>query len=496
MGLRIYNSLSRQIEEFTPLRPRKVGFYKCGMTVYGPAHLGHAKSGVHFDAMVRWLRVSGYDVTYVQNITDVGHLTQDSDDGEDPVTREARKRGLHPMAVAEAFSRAWLDDMDALHMLRPDIMPRATGHVPEQIEMCRELLEKGHAYEVNGSVYFDVASFPGYGRLSGRSVAEQEAGTRVELRSEKRHPADFALWKRAEGGHIMRWQSPWGWGFPGWHLECSAMARQYLGDTVDIHGGGLDNQFPHHECEIAQSECCTGKPFVRYWLHNNMCTINGQKMAKSLGNGVLIRDAISTPQPLLDRSGQVLLERAYEPTVVRHFILTSHYRASQDFSNDALIAAESGSYKLRDAFAEVARAARSAASRPASDAVRTALSEIEKRFADAMNEDFNTAAAIAVLFDFARQCRSWVADGAGREDLATVDTLARKLAGDALGLIWRDTGGSGSSKQDDLIKMLIEMRQEARKSKNFALSDQIRDRLLAIGIELRDGPQGTTWSAS
>jgi cysteinyl-tRNA synthetase len=493
MGLRVYNSLSRHLEDFTPLNPPRVGFYKCGMTVYGPAHLGHAKSGVHFDVMVRWLRVSGYDVNYIQNITDVGHLTGDADDGEDPVTREARRRGLHPMAVAEAFTRAWLDDMDSLHMLRPEIMPRATGHIPEQIAMCRELLSKGNAYEVNGSVYFDVRTFPAYGKLSGRSVEEQEAGTRVEVRSEKRHPADFALWKRADADHIMRWDSPWGWGFPGWHLECSAMSRAYLGETVDIHGGGLDNQFPHHECEIAQSESCTGKPFVRYWLHNNMCTINGQKMSKSLGNGVLIRDAIATDKPLLDKSGGVLLDRAFEPAVVRHFILTSHYRAPQDFSNDSLAAAESGSYKLRDAFREAGRAALSAPSKPMSATIRAALETVEKSFGESMNDDFNTATAIAALFDLARQTREWLADGAGREDLLAVDTLAGRLAGASLGLLWRDGGGK-ASKQDELIKLLIELRQEARKSKNFALSDQVRDRLLSIGVELRDGPQGTGWS--
>src|SRR5262249_42545552 len=218
--------------------------------------------------------------------TDVGHLTQDSDDGEDPITREARKRGLHPMAIAEFFTRSWLDDMDALNMVRPDIMPRATGHIPEQIELCKTLIEKKHAYVVNGNVYFDVSSFPDYGKLSGRTIEEQEAGTRVEVRGDKRHPADFALWKSADGGHIMRWPSPWGEGFPGWHLECSAMGMKYLGETFDIHAGGLDNLFPHHECEIAQSESATGKPFVRYWLHNNMCTVNGQKMSKSLGNGI------------------------------------------------------------------------------------------------------------------------------------------------------------------------------------------------------------------
>ena len=495
MPLMVYNSYSRQREEFRPLHPPTVGFYKCGLTVYAAAHLGHAKSGIAFDVMVRWLRLSGYNVKYVQNITDVGHLSDDADDGEDRVVKEARRRGLHPMAVVETFMRSWFDDMDALHMVRPDVMPRATGHIPEQIEMTQTLLKKGNAYEINGSVYFDVSTFPNYGKLSGRSVEEQESGTRVELRSEKRHPADFALWKRAEVGHIMRWQSPWGWGFPGWHIECSAMSMQYLGETLDIHGGGLDNQFPHHECEIAQSESCTGKPFARYWLHNNMCTINGQKMAKSLGNGVTIRDILGIDKPLLDRDGNLLLERKFDPAVVRHFIFTSHYRQSQDFSNDSLKAAESGNHKLRDLSRELAAAATQAPARGLSNGVQEALREIEQGFTEAMNDDFNTANALAVLFDFARRGREWLGSGIGREDALAAETLFSRLAGEGLGLHWSVQGDSDvAARQEALVGLLIELRQEARKAKNFALSDQIRDRLLAIGVELRDGAQGTGWA--
>jgi cysteinyl-tRNA synthetase len=488
MALKLQNSLTRQREEFVPLNPPHVGFYRCGLTVYSYAHLGHAKSYINFDVIVRWLRASGYDVKYVQNVTDVGHLTQDSDDGEDPITREARKRGLHPMAIAEFFTRSWLDDMDALNMVRPDIMPRATGHIPEQIELCKQLLQKKHAYEVNGNVYFDVSSFPDYGKLSGRTIEEQEAGTRVEQRTDKSHPADFALWKRADGGHIMRWPSPWGDGFPGWHLECSAMGMKYLGETFDIHAGGLDNLFPHHECEIAQSQCATGKPFVRYWLHNNMCTVNGQKMSKSLGNGIGIKDILTNGHPLL--------ETTFEPVVVRHFILTSHYRATLDFSNDSLKAAQSGSYKLRDFGRELAAAATAAPSKPSADSIRVVLDEIQKRFADAMDEDFNTPQALAVLFDFARQGREWLASGLGREDGLAADTLFRRLTGEALGLTWPVAAGAAASKQDDLIRLLIELRQEVRKAKNFALSDLIRDRLTDLGVELRDGPQGTSWTIS
>lgn len=495
MALRLYNSMSRQLEAFEPLKAPDVSFYKCGVTVYGPAHLGHGKSAIAFDVMVRWLRLSGYNVRYLQNITDVGHLTDDADDGEDKIVKEARRRGLHPMAIVETFMRSWLDDMDSLFMLRPDIMPRAAGHIPEQLELIETLVRKGHAYVVDGSVYFDVSTFPDYGKLSGRTVEEQAAGARVEVRSEKRHPADFALWKRAEPGHIMQWKSPWGLGFPGWHAECSAMAMLYLGETIDIHGGGLDNQFPHHECEIAQSEAATGKPFVRYWLHNNMCTINGQKMAKSLGNGVTIRDILTTDRPLLDREGRLLVERRFDPAVVRHFILTSHYRQTQDFSNESLLAAESGNHKLRDLTRELSAAAQAGPSRGAvSAAVQTVIDDLTKDFTAAMDDDFNTASAIASLFEFARHARQWLTDGLPREDAAAAAAAFTRYASDGLGLYWPTAGGASASKQDDLIRMLAEMRQEARKAKNFALSDQIRDRLLALGIELRDGPQGTTWS--
>lgn len=509
MPLRLYNSMSRRLETFEPLQAPDVSFYKCGMTVYGPAHLGHAKSAIAFDVMVRWLRLSGYNVRYLQNITDVGHLTDDGDDGEDKIVKEARRRGLHPMAIVETFMRSWLDDMDSLHMLRPDIMPRAAGHIPEQIELIETLVRKGHAYVVDGSVYFDVSTFPNYGKLSGRTVDEQEAGARVEVRGEKRRPADFALWKRAAPDHIMQWKSPWGLGFPGWHAECSAMAMLYLGETIDIHGGGLDNQFPHHECEIAQSESATGKPFVRYWLHNNMCTINGQKMAKSLGNGVTIRDILTTDRPLLDREGRLLVERRFDAAVVRHFILTSHYRQTQDFSNESLLAAESGNHKLRDIARELAAAARGSAGiargeagivpaalpRAAAPAIQTAIDDLARSYTAAMDDDFNTASALAALFEFSRHARAWLNDGVGREDAAAAAAAFTRYASDGLGLYWcGSNGGAASSKQDDLIRMFTEMRQEARKSKNFALSDQIRDRLLALGVELRDGPQGTTWS--
>ncbi len=486
MPLRVFNTLGRKLEDFVPLNPPNVGMYVCGPTVYGHSHLGHAKSYVSFDAIVRWLRCSGYNVNYVQNITDVGHMTEnDEDAGEDKIIAEARRRGLHPMAIVDVFQRSYFEDMDALNILRPDIQPRATGHIPEQIECVKDLLARKHAYESNGSVYFDVATFRGYGKLSGRSVEELEAGSRVEVNPEKRHPADFALWKRAEAGHIMRWPSPWGEGFPGWHLECSVMSQKYIGRTLDIHGGGIENQFPHHECEIAQAESVTGQPFCRYWLHNNMVTLNGQKMGKSLGNAISLKQIFT--------EGHALLEKTFEPAVIRHFILTSHYRAPLDFSNEALRAAESGSYKLRDAVRELHAAAEVAPSKPQSDAIRTSLADVEKRFADALNEDFNTAAGIATVFDFARQTGAWCREAAGREDLLAAAAVMHRLVDDVLGLRWRQAGAGESGRIHDVIQILAELRTEARKSRNFALGDEIRQRLSAVGIELRDTPQGTKW---
>ena len=510
MGLKVFNTLGRKMEEFVPLKPPNVGVYVCGPTVYGHSHLGHAKSYVSFDAIIRWLRYSGYNVRYVQNITDVGHMTEnDEDAGEDKIIAEARRRGLPPMAVVEIFMRSYFEDMDALNVQRPDISPRASGHIPEQIECVKKLLAGGHAYEVNGSVYFDVSSYWKYGRLSGRNVEEMEAGARVEVNPEKRHPADFALWKRAEPEHIMRWLSPWGEGFPGWHLECSVMSQKYIGDTLDIHGGGLENQFPHHECEIAQGESTTGQPFCRYWLHNNMVTLNGQKMGKSLGNTILLKE--------LFRAGHKLLEKTFEPAVVRHFILTSHYRAPLDFSNEALKAAEAGSYKLRDAARELRKAVAAHKSEPeaqatghptpcataleqcitsaTSDAVRAALTDIGQRFTDAMNEDFNTAAGIATVFDLARQVSAWVRDGTPAADLLAADTLMQALVGDVLGLKWQETqgGAAAEAERNALIQILVDLRNDARKTKNFALGDQVRQRLTALGVELKDGPTGTTW---
>ncbi|RMD60886.1 MAG: cysteine--tRNA ligase, partial [Planctomycetota bacterium] len=312
-----------------------------------------------------------------------------------------------------------------------------------------------------------------------------EAGARIAVNPEKRHPADFALWKRAEPGHIMQWPSPWGWGYPGWHIECSVMSQKYLGETFDIHGGGIENKFPHHECEIAQAECATGKPFARYWLHNNMCTVNGQKMGKSLGNAISLKQIF--------REGHELLEHTYAPVVVRHFILTSHYRATLDFSNPALQAAEKGCYKLRDTLRELSQQAPRAPEKPRSDQIRAALEAFEQRFTDAMNEDFNSAAAIAAVFDIARQVEHWLTSEVGREDLLAADALLNRCVGDVLGLVWPAESAAERARVEALVQLLIELRNDARKQKNFALADTIRDRLAQLGIELRDTPQGTKY---
>src|SRR4030042_1394861 len=341
MGLKLYNSLSRKKEEFKPRKKGKVGIYVCGPTVYGHAHLGHAKSYVSFDILVRYLKYLGYDVTYVQNITDVGHLLGDTNEGEDRMLVAAAREHKHPMAVAEFYTRSFFEDMDALNCVRPDISPRASGHIVEQIELVKTLLEKGCAYEANGSVYFDISKFEDYGRLSGRNIEEMQAGARVEVSPDKKHPADFALWKKAEPNHIMQWPSPWGMGFPGWHLECYVMSTKYLGQPFDIHGGGIENQFPHHECEIAQAEAAEGKQFVKYWVHNNMVTVDGQKMSKSLNNFITLKQAFV--------GSHEKLKRNYDPLAIRQLVLNSHYRSPLDFSEAALFAAHSGHQKISEA---------------------------------------------------------------------------------------------------------------------------------------------------
>jgi len=490
MALKLYNTLGRKLEEFQPLHPGRAGIYVCGPTVYGHAHLGHGKSYVSFDVLVRYLRFLGYAVTYVQNITDVGHLTDDADAGEDKIGRQAQRERKHPMAVAEFYTRSFFEDMDALNCVRPDISPRASGHIPEQIELVEKLLEKGYAYEANGSVYFDVSRRPSYGRLSGRSVEEMQAGARVDINPEKRHPADFALWKKAEPGHIMQWKSPWGRGYPGWHLECSAMSMKYLGPTIDIHGGGIENQFPHHECEIAQSEAATGQPFVRFWLHHNMVTVDGQKMGKSLNNFITLKQIF--------KEGHPRLSRTYSPPAVRLLILQTHYRSPIDFSDASLAAAQSGYEKITDAVLSVRRHLAKAAAGPADAAVIEQIGRLEQKFLSAMDDDLNTSIALSVLFELAKLAGALSENSAATQGTwQAIDDAFRRLGGQVLGVVldeYPQTGTADEELLDFLIGNLIAQRAQARARKDFAESDRIRDQLARFGIILEDKPGGiTTW---
>ena len=478
MSLHLYNTLTRKKEEFIPLHEGYVGMYVCGPTVYGHSHLGHGKSYVAFDVIVRYLRYLGYKVTYVQNITDVGHLLGDTNEGEDRLLKASRLEHKHPMEIAEYYTRSYFEDMDALNVLRPDISPRATGHIVEQIELIKELVAKGLAYEANGSVYFDVEKFHGYGKLSGRTVEELEAGARVEVKSEKRHPADFALWKKAGPEHIMRWPSPWGVGFPGWHIECSAMSMKYLGESFDIHGGGLENQFPHHECEIAQSEGATGKPFVKYWLHNNMVTVGGQKMGKSLGNFTTLKDAF----------------KKWRPEVIRFFILQSHYRGTLDFSDEAVDAAGKGLEKLSNTILGVRDKMKAAGTEGILHAID--LARHRQEFLAAMDDDFNTPQAIAVLFDLSREVNQTLASETSPDlaSLKEIDALYEELAGTVLGLRFSSTEASEDARVvDGLMNLIIDLRKDIRAQKMYALSDKIRDALNAMGIVLEDKKDGTRW---
>lgn len=487
MAPQLYNSLTRRKEEFQPLEEGRVGIYVCGPTVYGHAHLGHAKSYVSFDVLVRYLRYLGYNVTYVQNITDVGHLTDDADEGEDKIAKAAAKERVHPMALAELYTRSFFEDMDRLCCVRPDISPRASGHVIEQIELVRTLIEKGHAYEVGGSVYFDVASFKGYGKLSGRNIEEMIAGARIEPSPDKRNPVDFALWKRAEPNHIMQWPSPWGVGYPGWHLECSVMAMKYLGRTIDIHGGGLENQFPHHECEIAQSEAANDAPFVRFWLHNNMVTVDGQKMGKSLNNFITLKQAFA--------GNHERLTKAYEPLAIRQLILQSHYRSPLDFSDAALHAADSGYQKIAEAVTGLRRQLKAAPDGSMDTGVASQLDALKAKFEEAMNDDLNTSVALSVLFDLVRLTNT-LADSATHETLGAVDDLFTRLGGDVLGVVkdeYAETAGGNDEAVGKLVGILIEQRAAARKNKDFATADAVRKRLDEVGIVLEDTPQGTQW---
>ncbi len=484
MTLVVHTYLTRRKEEFKPIRQDLVTIYVCGPTVYDHAHIGHAKCYISFDTIVRYLRYSGYKVRYVQNLTDVGHLL---DTGEDRIMKGVRRERVEPMELVETYIRSYFEDMDALNVVRPNISPRPTCHITEQIEMTRLLLERGHAYEVNGSVYFDVPSWPQYGKLSGRKVEEQEEGARVEVNPEKRHPADFALWKRAEPEHILRWPSPWGWGYPGWHIECSVMSTKYLGQPFDIHGGGLENIFPHNECEIAQIEAATGQPFCNYWMLNNMVAVDGIKMGKSLGNAIPLKE----------------LFKRHHPMTVRFFVLSSHYRSPTDFSEAALEAASRGLERLNVAVRLTGERLRDAQDETADSQWLARLEAFTGKFREAMDDDFNTPQALAILFDLSRDVNTLLSSGepVSRGTLDAIAGTYRRLGGDVLGLRLGETEAAGSSQAerdllDGLVRMLIEVRQEARAARDWSKADAVRKRLAEMGIALEDGPDGTRWRMS
>ncbi|MFN5222847.1 MAG: cysteine--tRNA ligase [Bacteroidota bacterium] len=479
----VTNSLTREKELFKPINAPYVGMYVCGPTVSGESHLGHSRPYVTFDVIYRYLTHLGYKVRYVRNITDAGHFEEEGREATDKVNEKAKLERLEPMELVQKYTNLFHDMMDLLNCERPAIEPTATGHIVEQIDMIQEIIRKGFAYEKNGSVYFDVTKYAkggDYGKLSGRVIEDMIAGSRdLDGQDEKNHPADFALWKNAPPEHIMRWNSPWGSGFPGWHIECSAMATKYLGSPFDIHGGGMDLMFPHHESEIAQSHVACGCMPVKYWLHNNMITINGRKMGKSYNNTITLREMFF--------GGHHLLERPYPPMTVRFFILQTQYRSTLDFSNDALQAAEKALSRLLNAYDAIGKIAPSATN--SSD-----LNTIADACRDAMNDDFNTAIVIAQLFELTRIVNSAVT---GTETL-TADGIAQAknifetyLFG-ILGIKREEKSNSGDV--DGLMKLIIDIRAQAKTNKDFATSDKIRDELGKLGISIKDGKDGTTWT--
>ena len=479
MALKIYNYLTRELEPFTPLHEGRVNMYVCGPTVYDHSHLGHAKTYVAFDAIVRYLKYLDYKVRYVRNLTDVGHLL---DSGEDRIVKGARRERLEPMEVVDTYIKSFHDDMDALGVLRPNISPRASGHIPEIIQWTKDLLAKGYAYEVDGNVYFSVEEFPEYGKLSHRKLEDQEAGARVTVRAEKRNPADFALWKRAEPEHIMRWPSPWGEGYPGWHIECSVMSNKYLGMTFDIHGGGLENMFPHNECEIAQSEARHDAPFANYWLLVGALRVSGVKMGKSLGNFLTIKDAL----------------QLYTPEAIRYFILSGHYRGPVDYSREALRAAQRGIDRMHHTIRKLRR--RMERTQPVNTAILSqvvSLEDYRQDFEAAMNDDFNTPQALATLFDFAKEVNRYLDQEpqVSMGTLAAMDKIVQDLGGDVLGILPQDLVDErvGGDTVEGLVELLLDLREEYREKRAWDKADEIRDQMTDLGIALEDGPEGTSW---
>ena len=496
--LYLTNTLTRNKELFKPIHEGHVGMYVCGPTVYGDAHLGHARPGVTYDVLFRLLKYLGYKVRYVRNITDVGHLEHDADEGEDKIAKKARLEQLEPMEVVQYFTERYHEAMRLLNVESPSIEPRASGHIIEQIEVVKKILAAGYAYESNGSVYFDVQKYNrdhNYGVLSGRTLEATLEGTRtLDGQSDKRAPYDFAIWKKAEPQHIMRWPSPWGDGFPGWHLECSVMGEKYLGREFDIHGGGMDLMFPHHECEIAQNVASRGTQGVHYWVHNNMITINGQKMGKSLGNFITL--------PQLFAGEHEKLSQAYTPMTIRFFILQAHYRSTLDFSNEALAAAEKGYKRLMQAWRALGATegeipsgafARTGSRCDAPEGVSPSVAAVYEAVLDALCDDLNTPIAIAHLFDAVKIINGGFVSELDRRALKT---LFDDIVGGVLGLKDEDAGATGKAEKalEGVMQLVLEARKKAREEKNWAESDRIRDTLASFGIAVKDTKDGASWT--
>ena len=486
--LYLTNTLSRNKELFKPIHEGHVGMYVCGPTVYGDAHLGHARPGVTYDVLFRLLKYLGYKVRYVRNITDVGHLEHDADEGEDKIAKKARLEQLEPMEVVQYYTERYHEAMRLLNVQSPSIEPRASAHIIEQIEAVKKILAAAYAYESNGSIYFDVQKYNQdhhYGVLSGRNLDDTLEGTRsLDGQSDKRAPFDFALWKKAEPEHIMRWPSPWGDGFPGWHLECSVMGEKYLGEEFDIHGGGMDLMFPHHECEIAQNVASRGTQGVHYWVHNNMITINGQKMGKSLGNFITLPQLFAGDHPKL--------EKAYSPMTIRFFILQAHYRSTLDFSNEALQAAEKGLGRLMQAWREIAGQAGNDVI-PDSDRVSPEVRATMDAVLEALCDDLNTPIAIAHLFDAVKLINGGKLSA---DDKAALAKFFEEVVGGVLGLKDEEAGASNKALQalEGVMQLVLESRKKAREEKNWAESDRIRDLLASYGITVKDTKEGATWT--
>lgn len=485
--LKVYNSLSGSKELFQPRTEGYVGMYVCGPTVYSNVHLGNCRTFMSFDMIFRYLLHLGYKVRYVRNITDAGHLENDAEEGEDKIAKKARLERIEPMEVVQRYTLDFHNILQKFNFLPPSIEPTATGHIIEQIEIVKEILAKGYAYEVNGSVYFDVPKFNkthNYGKLSGRKLEDMIANTReLTAQDDKRSPQDFALWKKAETQHIMRWPSPWGEGFPGWHLECTAMSTKYLGETFDIHGGGMDLKFPHHECEIAQAEACNGRAPVKYWMHANMLTLNGKKMAKSTGNNILPLEIFSGENPFLSKP--------FSPAVIRFFMMQAHYTSILDLSNEALLASEKGYNKLMESMEALDTV-------PPKSQSDFDVDSWKQKCYDAMNDDFNTPILIANLFEAVRHINLFK-EGKERitkSDKAVLKEAMEAFVHDILGVENKSGTDSDTGLLTGTVELLIQLRNDARTNKDFATSDKIRDQLGALGIQLKDGKEGTTFTVN